>query len=164
MVPGMKYDPTIHRRRSIRLQGYDYSQAGAYFVTICTHNRQCLFGGIADRKMRLNDAGRVVQQCWDRIPTHFPHVELDGFVVMPNHVHGIVVITDIDYTHSVEAMVRKIFRPYGMRTIIRIRNGGMDGMKNPATRPLQHIVRIHFNQETDPTGSDSVCTESFHFA
>ena len=140
MVPGMKYDSTIHLRRSIRLKGYDYSRAGAYFVNVCTHSRQCIFGGIADREMRLNDAGQVVQQCWDRIPTHFPHVELDKFVVMSNHVHGIVMITDIDDTV------------------------GMDGMKNPATRPLQHMVRIHFNQETDPTGSDSVYTEPFHFA
>ena len=91
----------IHHRRSSRLQGYDYSQAGAYFVTICTRDRECLLGEItvgADSRvfpeMRLNDAGRAVQQCWIAIPDHFPHVELDVFVVMPNHVHGIVVIVD----------------------------------------------------------------------
>ncbi|GAB4324730.1 MAG: transposase [Candidatus Zixiibacteriota bacterium] len=81
-------------RRSIRLQGYDYSQAGAYFVTICTHGRACLFGDVADGKMRLNSAGRVVEQCWNDIPVHFPHVELDAWVIMPNHVHGILVIVD----------------------------------------------------------------------
>ncbi len=118
MVPEINYDPTIHRRRSIRLQGYDYSQTGAYFVTVCTHNRQCLFGGIVNREMRLNDAGQVVQQCWDNIPTHFPHVELDEFVVMPNHVHGIVMIMDIghvvgsDVGATAGAMVRaKNFSP-----------------------------------------------------
>ena len=81
-------------RRSIRLLGYDYSQAGAYFVTVCAHDRMCLFGEIADGKMRLNEAGRIVQQCWNQIPEHFPHVELGEFIVMPNHVHGIVVIAE----------------------------------------------------------------------
>ena len=67
-------------------------------MTICTRDRECLFGDIVADKMRLNDAGRVVQECWGSIPSHFPHVELDEFVVMPNHVHGILVITDIGYT------------------------------------------------------------------
>jgi len=79
-----------HRRRSIRLKGYDYSRAGAYFITICTHARACLFGEIVDGKMRLNDAGRMVQGCWDAIPKHFPDVVTDECVVMPNHIHGIV--------------------------------------------------------------------------
>ena len=91
----MKYNPARYHRRSIRLRGYDYAQAGAYFVTICTHNRECLFGEIMDGKMVLNDAGRMVEQCWRDIPSHFPHTELDEFVIMPNHVHGIVFITDI---------------------------------------------------------------------
>ena len=88
----MKYDPERHHRRSVRLRGYDYSQAGAYFVTICTPDRACLFGDVADGVMRLNDAGRVVERCWHEIPIHFPHVELDEFVIMPNHVHGVIVI------------------------------------------------------------------------
>ncbi|MGI5924564.1 MAG: transposase [Lentisphaeria bacterium] len=88
--------PTPQRNcRSIRLQGYDYSQAGAYFVTICTHNRACLFGEIVSGEMRLNDAGNIACQCWDDIPVHFPNVDLDEFVVMPNHLHGIIVIADI---------------------------------------------------------------------
>ncbi len=79
-------------RRSIRLKGYDYSQAGAYFMTICTQNRTCLFGEIVDGEMVLNDAGRMVEQCWRNIQAHFSHAALDEFVVMPNHIHGIVVI------------------------------------------------------------------------
>jgi REP-associated tyrosine transposase len=90
----MNTNPTQHRRRSIRLKGYDYSRASAYFVTICTHERACLFGGVVDCEMRVNDAGRMVEECWSAIPNHFPHVDLDAFVVMPNHVHGIIVITD----------------------------------------------------------------------
>ncbi|WP_221251714.1 transposase [Desulfuromonas versatilis] len=90
----MGYDPEIHRRRSIRLKGYDYSRTGAYFVTICAHSRECLFGEIVDGGMRLNDAGLIARQCWIEIPVHFPQVKLDEFVVMPNHIHGILVITD----------------------------------------------------------------------
>jgi REP element-mobilizing transposase RayT len=88
----MPFDPQRHHRRSIRLKGYDYSQAGAYFVTICAQNRECLFGEIVDGEMRLNGQGEIVIACWDNLPCHFPHIELDAFVVMPNHVHGIIVI------------------------------------------------------------------------
>ena len=90
----MKYDPNKHHRRSIRLKGHDYSQAAAYFVTICTQDRMCLFGDVVDDEMRLNEAGRVAQECWLGIPIHFPHVALDAFVIMPSHVHGIIVIAD----------------------------------------------------------------------
>ncbi len=90
----MKYKPKIHHRRTIRLKGYDYSRPGAYFATICTNNRQCLFGRIADSQMALNNAGLTAVQCWQAIPDHFPHVQLDAFVVMPNHVHGILFIVD----------------------------------------------------------------------
>ena len=83
-----------HSRRSIRLKHYDYSQAGAYFVTICTHARACVFGDVVDGAMVLNDAGKMAAQCWRAIPEHFPHVALDVFVVMPNHVHGILFIHD----------------------------------------------------------------------
>ncbi len=88
----MKYDPNTHHRRSTRLKDYDYSQAGAYFVTICTQNRQCLFGEIVDREMRLNHLGHIANDQWNAIPQRFPMVELDEFVVMPNHIHGIITI------------------------------------------------------------------------
>jgi putative transposase len=83
-----------HHRRSIRLKGYDYTQPGAYFVTIVTHGRECLFGEIVDGEMRLNGAGQIARQEWERLPRRFPHVQLDAFVIMPNHIHGIIVITD----------------------------------------------------------------------
>ncbi|MEJ5342476.1 MAG: transposase [Thermogutta sp.] len=89
----MRFDPERHHRRSIRLRGYDYTQPGAYFVTVCTQGRASLFGEVADGEMRLNEVGRIVQRCWEAIPEHFPHIELGAFVVMPNHVHGILVIT-----------------------------------------------------------------------
>jgi REP element-mobilizing transposase RayT len=90
----MPYDQNRHHRRSIRLKGYDYSQAGAYFITLCTQDRACLFGRVMNGEMRLNDAGRMVWAEWHRLPERFPHLVLDAFVVMPNHVHGILVITD----------------------------------------------------------------------
>jgi putative transposase len=95
----MVYKPDIHQRRSIRLQGYDYSRAGAYFITICTQNGEGLFGDInvgagpcACPEMVLNHAGNMVQTVWDEIPSHYPGTEIDEFVVMPNHIHGIIVI------------------------------------------------------------------------
>ena len=88
----MKHDPDKRHRRSIRLKGYDYSGAGAYFVTICAQNRECLFGDIVDKEIYLNDAGIMVRNIWHKIPEHFPHADIDEFIVMPNHVHGIIVI------------------------------------------------------------------------
>jgi len=82
-----------HHRRSMRLQGYDYACSGAYFVTICTQSRVCLFGEIIDDKVVLNDAGMMVQRVWDELPVRFNHIELDEFVVMPNHIHGIIVLS-----------------------------------------------------------------------
>jgi len=82
---------TNKHRRSIRLKDYDYSQMGAYFVTICTHKRECLFGEIHQDAMVLNELGKIAHTNWMATPDHFAHVELDAFVVMPNHVHGILL-------------------------------------------------------------------------
>ena len=92
----MGYDPEIHHRRSIRLQGYDYAQEGAYFVTVCTQGRVYLFGDVVEAKVRLNDYGRVVKECWEKLPRHYGHVDLDTFVVMPNHIHGVIVLACYD--------------------------------------------------------------------
>jgi putative transposase len=87
-----RYNPDIHHRRSVRLRGFDYSRPGAYFVTICVHDRKCLFGEVCNGKMNLNKAGRIVEDCLLDIPKHFPHARLDAFVIMPNHIHGIITI------------------------------------------------------------------------
>jgi len=88
----MNYNLNIHHRRSIRLKRYDYSQAGAYFITICTKDRECLFGKIADGKMLLNEVGGIADEYLNNIPNHFSHVEMGEFIVMPNHVHCILVL------------------------------------------------------------------------
>jgi hypothetical protein len=79
--------PAGHRR-SIRLPGYDYAQMGAYFVTVCTQARVCVLGEVADGIILPSPIGHLVERCWRALPTHFPGVELDAFVVMPNHIHG----------------------------------------------------------------------------
>jgi REP element-mobilizing transposase RayT len=88
----MKYIPNIHHRRSIRLKDYDYSQAGAYFVTICTENRECLFGIIEDAQMEMSDAGNMVQNVWHELPGRFSEIHIDEFIIMPNHIHGIIIL------------------------------------------------------------------------
>ncbi|EKE14018.1 MAG: hypothetical protein ACD_12C00713G0002 [uncultured bacterium] len=82
----------IRHRKSNRLRNFDYSSSGYYFVTICVHNRQCVFGNIQNQKMILNEYGEMAKQYWLEIPKHFPNVELNEFMVMPNHVHGIIII------------------------------------------------------------------------
>ncbi len=90
----MPFDPLIHHRRSVRLKGYDYAQAGAYFVTICVFRKRCVFGRVQHDVMNLNRFGFMARDCWLEIPQHYPTVELDEWQVMPNHMHGILVITD----------------------------------------------------------------------
>jgi len=87
-------NPNRYHRRSIRLKGYDYSRAGVYFVTIVTWGRLMLFGKIENGEMNINRYGEIVQKWWNEIPVHFPNVETGAFVIMPNHVHGIIIITD----------------------------------------------------------------------
>jgi putative transposase len=109
-------------RRSIRLRGYDYSQAGAYFVTVCAYQRQCLFGAVIEGQMVLNEVGKIAQACWNEIPAHFPRVELDAFVVMPNHVHGIIVMMDAGRGTACRAPTAESFGkpvPGSLPTIVR---------------------------------------------
>jgi len=82
-----------HHRKSIRLQEYDYSKKGLYFITICIQDRKCLFGKIENSKMILNNAGKIAYECWLEIPAHFPNTILHEHVIMPNHIHGIVELT-----------------------------------------------------------------------
>ncbi len=95
----MKYNPAIHHCRSIRLKGHDYSSAGAYFVTLVLQHRLRLFGAINENGMQLSSTGAIARQCWEDIPIHFPYVALDEFVIMPDHMHGIIVIRQDDDNH-----------------------------------------------------------------
>lgn len=88
----MNFDPEKHHRHSIRLKKYDYSQAGAYFVTIDIQNRERLFGDIANGAMVLNDAGKMIADQWNALRERFPSVDLDTYQIMPDHFHGIIII------------------------------------------------------------------------
>jgi putative transposase len=92
----MTFNPLIHHRKSIRLKDYDYSKEGLYFITFCCQNRRHLFGEIISGKMMLNDAGKIAEKCWLEIPDHFKNVILHDFVIMPNHVHGIIEFKNND--------------------------------------------------------------------
>ena len=83
----MKFDPNKHHRRSIRLKNYDYSQPGIYFITVCTQNRVFMFGEIVDGKMVLNEFGEIVRNTWFDLQNHIDNIELDEFIIMPNHFH-----------------------------------------------------------------------------
>jgi hypothetical protein len=92
----MPYNPAIHNRHSIRLPGFDYSQAGAYFLTINSHKKEHLFGSVVAGVVRLTPVGEIAREQWLKIPEHFSNILLDEFVIMPNHMHGILVITEDD--------------------------------------------------------------------
>jgi REP-associated tyrosine transposase len=150
----VKYDSQKYHRRSIRLRGHDYAQAGAYFVTIVAMGREGLFGKIVDGEMRLNVYGNVARSCWDDLPMHYSNAKLDAFVVMPNHVHGIIVLkgdntvgaglrpapTDTTGNHGLPEIV-PAFKSFSARRINEIRNA-------PGTRVWQrnYYERIILNE------------------
>lgn len=97
----------IHHRRSIRLPGYDYSQPGEYFITICTYQHQPTLGEITHSETALFPSGLIVRKCWLKIPNHFQDVELGAFAVMPNHIHGILHITDFPEPQTDQFTIEK---------------------------------------------------------
>jgi REP-associated tyrosine transposase len=120
--------PDSHHRRSIGLRVYDYRQNGAYYVTICTHNREHTFGHITDNgNMIANRFGEVVIECWDAIPLHYPQVETDAFVLMPNHLHGLIVISDV---------------PAGARHVLPLPTSRTATFGHPLARSLSSIVGV----------------------
>ncbi|MEZ4920577.1 MAG: transposase [Saprospiraceae bacterium] len=101
MTKKPNYDPEIHHRRSIRLKGYDYSQSGLYFITICVKNYACVFGRVKNGKMILNELGEIAHEEWLKLPNRFPKMELDAFQIMPNHMHAIISIPPVRATLAV---------------------------------------------------------------
>ncbi|TFG43346.1 MAG: hypothetical protein E4H43_01840 [Bacteroidia bacterium] len=137
------YNPNTHHRRSIRLKGYDYSQAGLYFITICVKDRECLFGEIIHGKIILNYAGKIADECWLKIPKHFPNAVLHEYIVMPNHIHGII---ELKWNDSV-----------GTRHVVSL----PDNTENPVR--ARHVVSVHMqNQFSKPIpGSVSVIIQQY---
>lgn len=119
----MTFNNSSPHRQSVRLPDFDYSQPGAYFVTIVTQDRKMLFGQIVGGEMELNDIGRMVRAAWIAIPEHYPMVELDEFVIMPNHFHGIIAIC------------------VGARHAVPQKAGATEGFGHPVSGSLSTILR-----------------------
>ena len=128
-----------HNRQSHRLSGYDYTQPGAYFVTICTHARVTLFGEIICDAMRLNEYGHIAQACWQAIPGHFPLSKLDAFAVMPNHIHAILWITDHGQGATGDALPLSDF-PKG--TTPNSLGAMIQNYKSVTTRKINHVRQM----------------------
>jgi len=107
----MPYDPLRHHRRSIRLRGYDYAQAGDYYVTLCVKEWESLLGAILRNEMLLSRIGEIVKECWEGIPGHFPRAALDQYVIMPDHMHGIIALVDQVGTRHAVSRLEKILPP-----------------------------------------------------
>lgn len=154
-----KFDSNIHHRpfgqaqgrRSIRLAGYDYTQAGAYFVTLVTWRRDCLFGEVVDGVMVLNDFGKIADECWRAIPEHFPQVELGAHIIMPNHGHGIILINDDDSRNPVGAQHCCAPTPTGQNDNphkINVKPGSLGAI----VRSYKSAVSYKINKQFNTTG------------
>ena len=146
-----------YRIETTRLQNWDYGWNAAYFITICTHNREHYFGEIADGKIRISEIGEIAEKYWFEIPVHFPFVKLDAFVVMPNHIHGIIIIDkpNIDNVEtqniaSLQQSPKNKFGPQSQNLASIVRGYKIGVTKNAKTiKPLwkwqsryhDHIIR-----------------------
>lgn len=130
----MSYNPEKHRRRSIRLKGYDYSAAGAYFITVCAHQRECLFGKVRENESHLNAFGRIVEQTWHDLPNHNPHIGLDAFVVMPNYIHGIIFIREKEATET--PATRRVGLPEIIRQLKTFSAKRINALRGTAGAPV----------------------------
>jgi REP element-mobilizing transposase RayT len=132
-------NPAAPRRRTLRLPHYDYTFPGAYFLTICTHRRASIFGQITDGAMSLGPFGEAAAACWRDLPSHYPNANLDAFVVMPNHVHGILLMQEVSQSARGLSEVVRGFKTFSARRI--------NALRATAGKPLwqrgyhEHIVR-----------------------
>lgn len=134
--------PVKPNRKSIRLPYYDYTDVGAYFITLCVADHRCLFGEVREPEVVLNPMGQIALAMWEEIPVHFPQVQLDQFVVMPNHIHGILFITDkaqqVEQTHPQRTQHAASLRP--MRAFGSLQSGSLGSMvrsyKSAVTRQV----------------------------
>ncbi len=134
-------------RRHLRLCSYDYTWQGAYFVTICTEDKHCLFGQVVDSTMKLTPFGEVVESVWKEIPLHYPEVNNAVFIVMPNHVHGIITLHKVGRAGSKPAPTKqyplseivRAFKTYSSRRINELRNSR--GTRVWQRNYYEHVIR-----------------------
>jgi putative transposase len=151
-----KFNPAMHHRKAMRLRGYDYSQQGMYFVTICTHNKQCIFGEIEDGLILYSVAGLIAANCWAKIPEHFPNVVLHDYVIMPNHVHGIIEIErEEDRKISVPTAFESDYNRF-QHMVPKSVSAVVKGFKIGVTKQLRYQAEKPFNPEGDNPGKDDV--------
>ncbi|MFZ1024837.1 MAG: transposase [Limnoraphis robusta] len=162
----MKYNPDIHHRQSIRLRGYDYSLPGAYFITICIDKRECLLGDIQDGNVIFSRYGEVVHFNWFNLTKVYPGIQLDSFVIMPNHIHGIIILTD--NSHKLSEIVRGL-KTFSARRINQLRS--LSGIsvwqrgyyehiirnENTLTKIQEYILNNPYNWETDEMHPSKKC-------
>jgi putative transposase len=145
--------PDKHRRRSVRLKGHDYAEPGAYFVTVCTRHRACLLGHVMNGEMHLNEAGQIAQRCWEEIPHHFPLVELDAFVVMPNHAHGMIVIQGRGEASNVPLHVPKTTWTSDASPLRQCPNGTQSGSLSAIVQNLKSVSTRRMNAARGTPGT-----------
>jgi len=138
-------------RRSIRLQGYDYTQEGCYFVTIITYQRTNIFGQIENGQINLNLFGKIVQHHWTQIPLHFPNAVIDQFCIMPNHIHGIIHLSEKTNQTPTRQIPKKIIQkhydneniPLPTGTTPNSLNAIIQNFKSVTTRKINGIRHLH---------------------
>jgi putative transposase len=134
-----------YRIETARLKGWDYSNPGAYFVTIVTKDRECIFGEIENGEMNLSDAGKIACQCWSDIPMHFPNVLLDAFIIMPNHVHGIIFITEQNMAINNETMKNGSTQNGGTQNgMAVVETQNFASLPSPSIQPPSQYPSLHF--------------------
>lgn len=131
-----------YRIESIRLKNWDYSKSGWYYVTICTKNRERIFGNILNKQMILNKKGEIARNCWDDLVNHYFNIKLDEYIIMPNHVHGIIAITNpvSAKQHSLSEIIRG-FKTFSARKINKLYNRSGIPLWQP--RFYEHIIRTN---------------------
>jgi putative transposase len=142
-ISDKKYDSEKHHRRSIRLKEYDYSRAGAYFVTICAHKGKSIFGKILYEKISLSKFGRIVRSTWLDLPKHYPHIRMDMFAIMPNHFRGIIFIVGAGFKpaptkYPLSEIIRG-FKTFSSRRINEMRH--KPGIPIWQRNYYEHVVR-----------------------
>ena len=149
-----KENPKWPQRRSLRLRHHDYRDSGAYFITICTHQRKCIFGSIPDTAFVPNSLGTIVANSWAELPDHYSNLALDSFVVMPNHIHGLLFLTEASPRYPLSEIIRG-FKTFSARQINRARNVSdlpvwQRGFHEHVVRSDESLSNIRQYIETNP--------------
>jgi len=134
------YNPNIHHRKSIRLKNYDYSKPGVYFITICTNNREQIFGEINYGEMNLNQYGIIIEQHLTNLQNHYSYIELDTFIIMPDHLHAIIKSNHLDERRPLSEIIRG-FKSFSAQQINKMRQ--TNGMPFWQRNYYEHIIRNH---------------------